>query len=199
MIWSGTNLQDRLAWAHPLPSHVHLGSDCVSRRSSRTSYFGTVTLLEFSFFGDEGVETFKFKRRSEEALIVQAGIGRGYSAQMNANANASFFGNLRGKSAGGKDPAGKPARGKASIPVFEDKVVPRQCPMHSTRSFFNSFVVCCCHGGSGGNFLVWLTGEHGQCKLAPASPPHRGRHSAKQIDRDEHGQTRRFSGADLQG
>jgi len=69
------------------------------------------------------VETFKFKRRSEEA-IVQAGIGRGYSAQMNANANASFFGNLRGKSAGGKEPAGKPgSRGKASIPVFEDKVV----------------------------------------------------------------------------
>ena len=46
---------------------------------------------------------------------------------MNANANASFFGNLRGKTGPTKEPAAGKAAGrggaKASIPVFEDKVV----------------------------------------------------------------------------
>ena len=44
---------------------------------------------------------------------------------MNANANASFFGNLRGKSGPSKEAAASKPSGrgpKSSIPVFEDKV-----------------------------------------------------------------------------
>lgn len=43
---------------------------------------------------------------------------------MNANANASFFGNLRdSKKSVPKQPAGRSVRdGKSSITVFEDKV-----------------------------------------------------------------------------
>ena len=46
------------------------------------------------------------------------------AAAMNANANASFFGNLRdSKKSVPKQPAGRSVRdGKSSITVFEDKV-----------------------------------------------------------------------------